>query len=609
MELRVLGPVEVLDDHGEPVELPGVKAKTVLATLVLAGGRTVSDARLSSMLWSWHPPSTMTAQIYIHVSRLRKRLGPAVDLVRRPRGYHLVTEDTSLDLADFEWLAARGREALAQRRYQQAAEHLRSALAHFRGTTLSNVTEYLVEAERPRLDELRLAAMEDWVEAELALGRHHPLVPELTALVAEHPMREKLRAQLMTALFRCDRQSDALALFHTGRRVLAEELGIDPGTTLTGVYQAALAGTLGASGGSAGLRPAAAPGAPAAAMLPADLADFTGRAAQLHHLLQLAEPAGDRVPRRALITGMAGTGKSALAVHAAHLLRERFPDGQLYADLSKGDGGMQELSAVLACFLRALGVEPGDAEEDPLDLVRLYRTHTAGRRLLLVLDNAVSNSQIAPLLPGGPQSAVIVTSWRHLSFASEADCLELGPFSHREARDLLAAVAGQDRIAADPAAARQITDSCARLPLAVRIAGVRLAARPQWTAARLAARLAPRQTRLGELSFDELRVRDTLRRPLRQVSLRGRQVLPRLAVFGTTAFPVEAAAQALRLPETTTEQVLEELADLRLLELVDLAEPGAGGYRMHELVLLTTGADGGHRLAGGSRFTPDSLVG
>lgn len=244
MELRVLGPVEVVDAHGEPIELPGIKAQTVLATLALADGQAVSDTRLSSMLWSWYPPSTMTAQIYTHVSRLRKRLGPDVQLIRRPRGYQLRAECAELDLHAFERSARAGRAALARRHYREASDRLGSALARYRGTVLGNVTEYLAQAEQPRLEELRLAALEDRIEAELALGRHHGLVPELTALLSDHPLRERFRAQLMTALYRCDRQSDALALFQTGRRLLAEELGIDPGATLVAVHQAVLEGRL-----------------------------------------------------------------------------------------------------------------------------------------------------------------------------------------------------------------------------------------------------------------------------------------------------------------------------------------------------------------------------
>ncbi|MEV0536483.1 BTAD domain-containing putative transcriptional regulator [Kitasatospora sp. NPDC050463] len=597
MELRVLGPVEVLDDRGIHIELPGVKAQTVLASLLLANGQTVSDTHLSDMLWAWDPPTTMTAQIYTYVSRLRKRLGPHIELIRRPRGYQLISHGAELDLTTFERLARRGRDALTRGNLTQAAEDLRAGVSRYRGTVLGNVTEFLADAERPRLEELRLAAQEDLVEVELALGRHQRLVPELTALTTEHPTRERLRAHLMTALYRCDRQSDALSVFHAGRRILAEELGIDPGATLTGVHQAVLEGTLGLP--DAGPTPAgpvrlgSTAARPVPAMLPPDVADFTGRRAELAQLERLVDSDGVGAgPRRALITGMAGVGKSALAVHRAHGLRDRFPDGQLYADLTDHDGSSRSPETVLTSFLHALGVEFATPKQDLLELIRLYRTHCAGARLLVVLDNAVSNAQIAPLLPNGPESAVIVTSRRHLLAASGRDTLALPVFDDLESMELLAALVGPERVAADVPSARAIVDSCAGLPLAVRIAGVRLAARPHWPLARLAGRLADQSTRLDELSFGELRVRETIRRSLREVSLRGRQVLSGLANFGTGVFPAEAAAWALGLPQATAEQLLEELVDIRLLETAGAGGSDRGGYRLHELVVLLVSAPG-----------------
>ncbi|MFJ8433470.1 BTAD domain-containing putative transcriptional regulator [Kitasatospora sp. NPDC094019] len=585
MHLGVLGPVEVHDDDGRMVELPGTKVHTVLATLILAGGQTVSDDRLSSMLWAWDPPATMSAQIYTYVSRLRKRLGPDVELIRRPRGYLLRADRAGLDLTEFERSAGAGRTALAGRRWAEAARELRGALDLVRGPALTNVTEHLADVERPRLEELHLAALEDWFEAELALGRHHRLVPDLTSLTAEHPMRERMRAQLMTALYRCGRQSDALAVFHSGRRILAEELGVDPGEELTGVHMGVLDGSLGQNAPEPAPEPVALrPAAPA--MLPPDLPDFTGRQDELDQLLGLVEPHPIARTRRAFLTGPAGIGKSALAVHAAHLLRERFPDGQLYADL--GEGGSEDLAAVLTCFLRALGVEPAARDLGADELTRLYRTHSAGRRLLVLIDNAPGTGRITALMPTGPDAAVIVTSRRHLTGASARDTTVLAPFTEDESTALLAAVAGE-RIGADPGAAREITAACAGLPLAVRIAGVRLAARPLWSAARLADRLTDPRTRLDELSFGELRVRDSLLRSLDGVGERTRRVLPALAAFGTGVFPAEAAARLLRLPEAAAESALEELVDARLLEPVTAAgRSGGSAYRLPELVLLLT---------------------
>ncbi|WP_234439018.1 AfsR/SARP family transcriptional regulator [Streptomyces sp. NRRL B-3229] len=556
----------------------------MLATLILADGHAVSDDHLSTMLWAWDPPATMSAQLYTYVSRLRKRLGSDVELTRRSRGYQLSIHQVTLDIEEFQRHARNGRAALAQGRHDQAARELRAALDLVRGPALSNVTEFLADAERPRLEEMRLAALEDWIEAELALGRHHRLVPDLTSLTAEHPMRERLRAQLMTALYRCDRQVDALAVFRSGRRILADELGIDPGETLTAVHQAVLEGTLPRV---VPARIEAAPRASVPAMLPADLPDFTGRRAELAWLRARLEPgAGDRT-RQAFVTGMAGVGKSALALRAAHALRDRFPDGRLYADLTRPDGEPRDPAGILRSFLRALAIGPGAGEDTLDELVRLYRTHSAGRRILVVLDNATGHGQLSALLPTSPEAAVLVTGRRHPPGASGHDTAVLAPFTDEEATRLLATVAGPERIATEADAAREIVRSCAGLPLAVRIAAVQLAARPHWRVARLAARLADPWSRLDELTYDSLDVRESLARSLREVSARSREALPALAVFGTREFVTEAAARRLRTSEISAEQTLEELADARLLEPAERGRTGRPAYRLHELVLLT----------------------
>ncbi|MEU7604616.1 BTAD domain-containing putative transcriptional regulator [Streptomyces sp. NPDC041003] len=562
------------------IHLPGTKVHTVLATLVLAEGRTVSDEHLCDMLWSWDPPATMNAQIYTYISRLRKRLGNEVELIRRPRGYQLHTQHASLDLAEFEKLARTGRSFLGQELHEEASRDLGAALKRFSGPALTNVTEFLADAERPRLEELRLGVTEDWIEAELALGRHQALVPDLTALTQNHPMRERLRAQLMTALYRCDRQVDALEVYRAGREVLAEELGIDPGAALSSVHQGVLDGSLSqpASVARAAAQPAA---RPAPAMLPPDVANFTGRRTELDLLRQRPRPGEETLPRRWFITGMPGVGKTALAVHAAHAVRDRYPDGQLYADLTENDGGAKDPAEVLTGFLRALGVAPPAGGPSVDELVRLYRTHIAGRRILVLLDNAVGDRQLAPLMPNSAESAVVVTSRRHPAEASGRETLNLVPFGNEEAVEYLAAIAGPDRIHADPEAALSIVACCAALPLALRIAGLRLAARPRWSAAALAERLADPCTRLDELAFGDLSVQQALISALGQASPRGRHALPELSVFDDRAFHAEAAAVELHTSRNSAERTLEELVEVGLLEPEGTDLPG---YRLNELV-------------------------
>jgi DNA-binding SARP family transcriptional activator len=241
VDFYILGPVGVAA-HGREIRLGGYKPRTVLAALLLARGRVVSDAQLSTLLWRWDPPATMSAQIYTYVSRLRARLAPEVRINRRTPGYELQIGSARFDYAEFERLARRGREELRAERYREAAAQLSSALALWRGPPLSNVTSFLAEDELPCLEEARLAALDARIGADIVLGRSADVVAELTRLVADHPLRERLRAHLMTALHRSGRQADALAVYHEGRRMLADEVGACPGSALETAYQRILRG-------------------------------------------------------------------------------------------------------------------------------------------------------------------------------------------------------------------------------------------------------------------------------------------------------------------------------------------------------------------------------
>lgn len=241
MKIYILGPVGV-SRAGHEIALGGSKPRTVLAVLMLAEGRLVPDAQLSELLWGRKPPTTESAQIYTYVSRLRKRLAPEIDIVRQPPGYLIRAQAADFDYKEFGQATRLGHEQMSAGRYFDAARHFRFALELWSGPTLANVTEFLASMELPSLDEARMATLESRIEADLRLGRHRQLVSELTGMVAQYPMRERLRAQLMTALYHCDRQADALAVFHEGRRVLAEELGVDPGPALAHTYQAILRG-------------------------------------------------------------------------------------------------------------------------------------------------------------------------------------------------------------------------------------------------------------------------------------------------------------------------------------------------------------------------------
>lgn len=442
MDFQVLGPVEARKG-GVRIALSGSKVHTVLASLLLARGRVVSDDRLSSMLWGWEPPATAGAQIYTYMSRLRKLLGADVEIDRRPPGYVLRAPHSTIDLLEFEQLDREGRTALGRGRHREASTQLSRALGLWRGAALGNVTEYLAGAELARLEELRLHALESRVEADLELGRHEQLTAELTGLVAEFPLREKLRAQLMTAFFRCGQQADALHTYHEGRKVLDEQLGIEPGEALGATYQAVLVGSLGArSRNVTPLRPtvsaAYADGdggdlyGPSPATLPPDIEDFIGREEELAALCgQLAESRKGGGPRALLVTGMAGVGKTALAVRAAHRSAGHFPDGQLFAELAHSDGRPKRLEEVLTVLLNALGAPvEGTGRGAGIDeLIRRYRTRTAGRRLLVVLDGAVDSRELDLLLPGSAAAAVLITGRARLTRVTQARTTVLTPSS------------------------------------------------------------------------------------------------------------------------------------------------------------------------------------
>ncbi|MFD7814663.1 BTAD domain-containing putative transcriptional regulator [Streptomyces sp. NPDC059785] len=579
---------------------------TVLAALLLAKGRVVSDSRLNFLLWGWEPPATSGAQIYTYMSRLRKLLGDEVRIERRPPGYLLQAPHSAVDLLEFERLDRLGRAALARRRHREAGALLAEALGHWRGTALANVTEHLADAELPQLEEARMHALESRIEADLALGRHEQLTAELTGLVARHPLREKLRAQLMTALYRSGRQSDALQSYYEGRTLLADQLGIDPGEALGSTYAAVLKGTQGPGPGGA-TRPAREPaaGLAAPATLPPDVDGLIGRDGEAHVLrTQLAESAAGRGPRHLLITGMAGVGKTALAVHVAHAAAAHFPDGRLFVELSDAHGRPRHPRHVLIGLLRDLG-EPlresdgaladsgtGTGADDVRfeDLVRLLRTRTMGRQLLVVLDGAAEGESLAPLLAGLPGGVVLITGRTRLTQVTGARTTPLAPLGDAAAHDLLAAVTGRARLLAEPDATDDLLGYCGGLPLALRIVGSRLIARPFWPVARLAQRLAAPEHRLRELTHGGLDMARALLPSLYALPAPARTVLARLGSIGTEPFLAQRAAGLLGMTEATAEQWLEQLVDGALLDLCGVDLRGRPLYRLHELVLLFAAA-------------------
>ncbi|MET8979692.1 AfsR/SARP family transcriptional regulator [Streptomyces sp. NPDC004539] len=542
LTFRLLGPVSVTRE-GSDVPLSGAKIHTVLAVLLMARGTLVADSRLSAALWGDTPPPTSNSQIYAHVSRLRKTLGNCAQIFRKGPGYVLEVREADVDLFAFERLDRLGREALEQNRPEEAGRLLGGALDCWSGQALENVTEHLQRYERPRLEFRRTQALERRIEADLSLGRHRALVPELLSLVARFPLDETLRAHLITALHRCDRQAEAVQVYDDGRRVLDEQLGVVPGRRLGDTYLRMLRGE-GAD--------------PPPVLLPARAAAFTGRAVEADRLRSLL--LGARL-RAALVTGGPGSGKSALAVEVAHGCAEAFPGGAVHARLRDPDGTARPAAAVLAELLAALG-ESGTARAGSDDLLRRYRARSADAGLLVVLDDAAGDAQLRALLPVGRGSAVLVTSRAPLTAVPAEHTLRLGPLDDEDAVRLLGQFAGAGRTRAEPGALRELAGHCAGLSAALRAAGERLAERPRLGVGRLVAR------------FTEPRGR--------------RAVLSRGGPLGADARTLLARVVAdgrLAAEHTDADGALAELVDAGLL----LREPGGDHYRLHPLALLHPG--------------------
>jgi DNA-binding SARP family transcriptional activator len=583
MEFRLLGPVEALDGD-RTVRLGGPKQRALLAALLLRANQVVSSEQLIDDLWGARPPATARNLLQGYVADLRKALAEPIVHTRSP-GYLLAVEHGSLDLDRFEALVGEAREDMTQGRPVQAATRLRAALALRRGRALVDVPAGpLVDATVPHLEERYIAALEARIDADLASGRAAELVGELEALVAAYPLRERLRGHLMLALYHSQRQAEALEVYRETRRLLVEEVGLEPGGPLQQLERAILA----SGPAPPGVEPvlgAALPHEPPR-QLPPDITDFTSRSAPMARLRDLLLPAGSQataVPVAAVV-GQAGVGKTAFAVHVAHQLSPQFPDGQLYVDLRGAEAEALDPGAVLGGFLRALGLPGSAIPESPQERVQLYRTRIADRRVLVLLDNAADESQVRPLLPGTAGSAVLVTSRRRLTGLSIPDVLDLDLFDPSQALDLLGRIVGPTRLAAEREAARLIVERCGRLPLALRIAGARVAAKPHWRLQRLADLLAAEHRRLDELAAGDLDVRGSISLSYQALDPDRRRALRLLGLLTTASFPIWLAAALLGTTAAQADRLVEGLVDDQLLEPAGEDALGVQRYRFHDLL-------------------------
>ena len=592
MTFSLLGPLSVLDEAGGRVAMPGNRVRILLAALLVQAGTPIPLDALAEAVWDGEPPEAYATTLRSHVRRLRAALGPRLGarISTHGPGYVIAVFESELDILRFEALARRVDEAVHQAAWDDAAGFAADALGLWRATPLIDLpSQCLRDQVVPRLDQLRIQLLEHQAEADLRRGRPEHRVPGLRELTLSYPLRERFHEQLIVALVRSGRRAEALAAYQDARRTLVEQLGVEPGPALSRLHASILAGAeepqpsapIGVSSGLA--HGGARPGGSVPRQLPGTVGHFTGRRSEIAALtgrVEQAESTGRTVVISA-IDGMAGIGKTALAVHAAHRLAEQFPDGQLFLDLHGYTQGRRPRTAdeALDWMLRALGVPPERIPQDGEQAAALYRQCLSDTRTLIVLDNAATEAQVRPLLPGGGSCLVLVTSRRRLKGLDDAHNLSLDLLSPPEAVALLRAVAGPDRIAAKDPLAGEVAGLCGYLPLALRIAGALLRHRPVWPLEHLARRLRDQHGRVTALSDGERELAAVF--DLSYASLRAphQNLWRRLGLVPGPDLDAYGAAALVESEPAAAAGLLEDLVDHNLL-----SEHAPGRYRMHDLL-------------------------
>ncbi|MFF2026134.1 BTAD domain-containing putative transcriptional regulator [Streptomyces sp. NPDC058171] len=597
IDFRILGPL-VVEVGQRELTVSAPRQRVILAALLLSAKQIVSVDRLQDFVWDGTPPPSGPAVVRTYVMRLRQALGPKAGarIITRTPGYLIEVDEEETDLGRFNNRRDKAGVLAAAGDLEGASAELTEALSAWREPLHDIDSTTLRDIEVRHLEERYFQTLSWRLDLDLQLGRHASLVPELWRLTREHPLREALVARLMLALFRSGRQCDALNVFQQTRALLVEQLATEPGAELQEMQARILAaeGAPPSDPVPAAARPSAriTSSRPQPAQLPAALPDFVARRPPVDDGPGGGDPfdplAGDPTLGPAattVISGGGGIGKTALAVHTAHAYRGEFAHGQLYASLGGSGGQPAHPSSVLARFLRDLGVPHGAVPQDEAELVAMYRSVVADRKLLIVLDDAANTAQVRPLIPGGARSRVIITSRDRLAGLEGARTVVLRRMDKESSLALLGAVVGRTRVESERMAAQQIVRISGGLPLALRIIGIRLRQQPYRPLADMAARLAAPERLLDELSVGDLVVRDCFARSYAALStpvacgVGPARVLRTLGTPDTSTFTAASVAERLDCSRLDAEDALDRLVDADLLE-----QDGFGRYFLCDVV-------------------------
>ncbi|MGW0520107.1 BTAD domain-containing putative transcriptional regulator [Crossiella sp. NPDC003009] len=560
----------------------------MLALLILQHNRVVSINSLMEEIWRDPPPRSVLTTLQTYIYQLRKLL-PSGDaqqgmLLTRPSGYLAAINPEDLDMFVFERKLEESSALLEDGDPDRAAAQLRDALALWRGPALADVQcGPILEAHVVRLEERRLQAVELRIEADLRLGRHRALTSELRSLISEHPLHERFYSQLMISLYRSERRFEALDVYQQLHSVIRRELGLEPSPSLKRLQLRMLSADplLDLRATAEGIARAGVALPPA--QLPPGTMDFSGRQTELamvrESLTGFPGPASSVQIMQ--VVGPAGVGKSALAIQAAHQLRGAYPDGQLYAELAGTADERADPSEVLAGFLRAVGVRQCELPATPAERSRMFRTWSADRRLLVVLDGATDPGQVLPLLPSGRRCAVLITSRALLRGPMATMSVELDGMTPAESVAMLARVVGRDRVARERTQAELLTTLCDHLPLAIRAVGNQLRLSRHWPLAKSVARLQDPRQRLSALNQVGADLRAGFGDSYRMLGETEQRLFREIGRHGMPLLTVAEAAELMDEDGRGAETALDRLVEVRLLQV-----EGPSLYRLPELACL-----------------------